>query len=67
MITQSQIATRLGISDARLSQILSGDNPGHKTAKAMADLTGIDWYFFIDMDRSKMRSVLEKAIEAQKS
>ena len=61
--TQIEIATRLGITDARLSQILSGANPGNKTAEKMAELTGLPWHAFRDMDRAMMRRILEDAVD----
>ena len=63
MTTQTEIATRLGITDARLSQILSGANPGNKTAEKMAELTGLPWHAFRDMDRAMMRRILEDAVD----
>jgi len=61
-ITQSEIARALEITDARLSQIFSGENPGPKTARKMEDLTDLPWHTFIDMDRDKMRDILSDAV-----
>ncbi len=57
-ITQKKIAEALSISDARLSQILSGEEPGKKTAYKMGEYTGLPWHIFIEMDRKKMRETL---------
>ncbi len=59
MPTQKEIATKCGITDAHLSQVLSGSaNVGPKAAKGFEVLTGRQWTEFLTMNPKQIREAL---------
>jgi transcriptional regulator with XRE-family HTH domain len=58
-MNQRKIARELGVSDAYLSQILSGVyEPSKKMAKRMAAFTGRTWTDFLTMTPAEIRAAL---------
>jgi len=65
-IRQTDIAKELGISDAHLSQILSGKAiPGKATCRKFGDYTGIAWTMFLVMPPEAIWAALFFAARAK--
>ena len=64
MATQKEIAEKCGITDAHLSQVLSGTaKAGIKAAKGFGAFTGVHWTNFLTMTLDEIRTALFEAAE----
>lgn len=58
---QNEIAKILGISDAMVSMVLSGERRlSVENAKAAGELFGVDWTVFFDGDVETIRRIFER-------
>jgi transcriptional regulator with XRE-family HTH domain len=66
MPKQTDIAKAIDMSDAYLSQILSGVyEPSKEAAKKFGVFTGREWTDFLKMDRAEIKQALFAAAEAK--